>query len=301
MKEPLVYIILLVWNGYEDTIECIESLLKITYKSYKIVIVDNASTNNSVEILKKRFPTIKLLVNKENLGFSGGCNVGIKYALKNNADYVLLLNNDTSVDKNFLSELVKVGEENKDIGILSPFIYYKDKQNTIWSSGLNLDLKIGWPFVDSLQKKIDNGQYKTIRTVDFLTGCSMLIKKNVFVKVGLFRKEYFLYIEDMDFSVRAKKNNFYLCSVPMSKIWHKVGRSSSQEGLAKVRYYFARNLLLFVKYNYSWKRKLLYGSFILYLKCKEIVQYIKTGELNVAGKIIIGMYHGLIGRTGYYK
>src|SRR3989339_346256 len=123
MNKPLVYILILNWNGKEDTLECLSSLKKIDYPNYKTIVIDNGSTDDSVKIINKKYPKIKIIENKKNLGYAEGNNVGIRYALKNKADYVLILNNDTIVDKKFLTELVKVGESNEKVGIVGPNVY----------------------------------------------------------------------------------------------------------------------------------------------------------------------------------
>jgi hypothetical protein len=301
MKYPLVYIIILNWNGYKDTIECLKSLLKIDYKNYKIILIDNASTNDSVKEIKSKFPNIKLLENLKNLGFSGGCNVGIRYALKHDADYILLLNNDTVVSKNFLSELVSVGETDEKIGILSPFIYLADKPEVIWSSGLNFNFRNSWPFIDKNKSKIDRGQFKNNRKVEFLTGCSMLIKKSVIDKIGLYKEEYFLYIEDMDYSLMAVKNDFSLYAIPSSKVWHKIGKSSDLIGKENVRYYFIRNLIFFYKNNYSFVDNLIFNSIFLKESFYQIYKHIIKKEFKMAKVILQGILDGYIGRTGSYS
>ncbi len=297
MKEPLIYIVLLNWNGYKDTIECVKTLSKVKYKNFKILIVDNASANESVKVLKKELPQIKLLVNKENLGFSGGCNVGIKYALKDKADYVLLLNNDTLVDKNFLTELIKVSESDKNIGIVSPFIFYADSPKKIWSAGLNFRYKNAWPFIDENRETLDKGQFKKPLKNEYLTGCSMLIKKDVFNKIGYFKDEYFLYLEDMDFSVRATRCNLTLYSVPSSKIWHKIGQSS-KGGSHKVKYFFVRNTLLFFKYNFTQKEISKYVYYYIKEYLYQFLQCLKQRDFMRAKAILIGFYHGITGKTG---
>jgi GT2 family glycosyltransferase len=121
---PKVHIIILNWNQREMTVDCLNSLKKLDYADVEIVLVDNGSTDDSIEVIKENFPEITLIENKENLGVAGGRNVGFRYALQGSADYVLFLDNDTIVDKNFISELVKVGEDHKDAGIITGKIFF---------------------------------------------------------------------------------------------------------------------------------------------------------------------------------
>lgn len=291
MKEPLVYIVLLVWNGYEDTIECIESLKKISYKNYKIVIVDNASTNDSVTILKRKYPGYEFVKNSTNLGYSGGCNVGIKLALKNAAEYVLLLNNDTIVDPSFLTELIVVGESVQNIGILSPYIYYKDNTDVIWSSGINMDIRKPWPFIDINMLRTINKEILNPRQVDLVSGCAMLIKKSVFKSIGFLREEYFLYFEDMDFSLRAHKKHKLIFAVPKATVWHKIGSSSSKLGKIKVKVYFSRNLILFYKLNHL-------STFPIRWHIHELALALRRGQLGMILGILKGIYLGFRGKKG---
>lgn len=138
IKEPLVYIIVLNWNGFEDTKECLESVEKIIYRNYKIALIDNGSESDDFAKLKNFVKTnkkIKLIRNKENLGFTGGVNQGMEESIERKAKYSLLLNNDAIVDKNFLSEMVKVGELKKEIGVVGNKIYYFHNPKKLWASG----------------------------------------------------------------------------------------------------------------------------------------------------------------------
>ena len=132
---PLVYIILVNWNGKRDTLECLESLRSISYSNFKILVVDNASNDGSVEAIRQQFQHVEVICNKENLRFAGGNNVGILHALKNSADYVLLLNNDTVVKKNFLSELINIAESDTTIGMTCSKIYYYFDKQLLWFAG----------------------------------------------------------------------------------------------------------------------------------------------------------------------
>lgn len=218
-KQPSVSIVLLNYNGYNDTIECIKSLKNITYNNYKIVIVDNNSTDNSeIEIKKfiKNDDKIQFIQADKNLGFSGGNNIGIRYALENNADYICLLNNDTIVETNFLSELVNSMEKDNKIGVAAGKIMYFEDKDIIWSAGgfiseiKSLGEHYGIDTKDS--KKFDD----TIE-VSFLTGCLQLIRKEVFEEIGMYDDRYFLYMEDVDFCKRATRKGYKLMYIPQSK------------------------------------------------------------------------------------
>jgi len=258
---PKVFIIILNWNGARDTKECLESLEKLNYSPFEIIVVDNASTDDSIRNLKEKIKDLKngviLIENKSNLGFSGGNNVGVEYALKNGADYVLLLNNDTTVDAEFLKHLVLSGETDGSIGILAPKIYFFDDPKRIWFGGGSFNWIFGSGHIDF--GKIDNeGADIEERKTQFITGCAMLVKSNVFKKIGMLDERFFLYYEDTDFSLRAKKEGFKCVFVPSAKIWHKIPLESLKNKLSgaagkigspKVLYYHYRNAMLLIEKN----------------------------------------------------
>jgi len=297
---PLVHIIVLTWNEYNDTVECLESLQKINYSNYKIVLVDNGSQDGSIQKLRERFgniENIKIIANEENLGFAGGNNVGMEYATRKGADYVLLINNDTIVDPGFLAELVKAGEENKRAGILGSKIYYESEPKRIWFAGG----EVNWLLTKGTHigyDKIDEGQYDKIKKCDYLTGCCLLIKKEVIKKIGVLADDYFLYYEDTDFCLRAKKAGYDCLYIPASKIWHKISRST-QPGSSSYIYYHTRNGLTMAKRNGS-----LLIKFFIYLNClflflKQIVKYIfMPAKKKWAVAVLKGERDFLLGRMG---
>lgn len=301
MKEPLVYIIILNWNGYKDTIECLESLKKITYKNYKIVLIDNGSTDDSVKILHAKYPKIKLIENNVNLGFAGGCNIGIKYALKRNSDYVLLLNNDTIVESNFLNVLVTTSINDENIGIVGPIIYYYKKPRTIWASGAYKFDKYNLKYIDFNYGKRDSETLNEIKNVDFIWGCCLLIKKSLFINVGLFDDEYFMYTEDKDLSYRAQQAGYKLVINPKSKIWHKVSSSSGGENNNLIYYYMSRNNILFINKHFVGFIKLKYNFFYLFDILYRILYLIKRKKYNNIQLFILGTVHGFLHITGYYN
>ena len=293
MKKPLVYIIILNWNGYKDTIECVDSIKKSNYKNYKIVLVDNASHDDSVSILQSKFPDIKLLVNKENLGFAGGCNKGIHYVLQQKADYFLLLNNDTLVDPNFLTPLIEVAESKKDIGLVGPKIYYYGLSGKIWSAGGRFDFKNG-PFFNIDQNMKDTPQNSLIKQVDYINGCCLLVKRNVVEKIGMFDEKYFAYVEDVDFNTRANKAGYVSYFVSTSRIWHKVSSSTGGEDSLLKNYYKSRNFIMYYKKNFPFIKNKLKYAYLGRIYFMDIAMSVKKRKIKKCVTIVKGLIEGLL-------
>jgi GT2 family glycosyltransferase len=227
MNYPKVSVITVNWNGYEDTIECLESLKKITYPNYDVVIVDNASSGDDVKILNNRYGDhIHIIANEQNYGFPGGCNIGMRYALSNGAEYLLLLNNDTIVDPEFLTELVKVAESQSSIGIVGSKIYYYHHPESIESAGGRIRWWLG--HIENYGKVEDVGQWDEVAERDFVYGISLLIKKNLIDQISFMDTYFFFSIDDCDYCTKAKRAGFKVVYAPNSKVWHKKGGSSSK-------------------------------------------------------------------------
>lgn len=254
-----VAIIILNWKQPQLTVDTIDSVLKIKHTNfeYKIILVDNGSPDNSLDIFKEKYLNnnhIKLLNTKSNLGYAGGNNFGINYALKNKYDYLMVLNNDVLVDPMFIQELV---EQLKRYDIVGPKIYFapgfeyhkdryqkKDLGKVIWSMGGQVDWNnIYGSNIDI--DEVDHGQFKEINTnIDFISGCCFIAKNEVFKKIGNFDENYFMYMEDVDFCHRAKLNGFTLACIPKSFIWHV--NSGSTKGPGHLQNYFiTRNRIYF--------------------------------------------------------
>ena len=250
--QPRVSIIILNWNGLNDTIECLESLKKIDYPNYEVILVDNNSTGNDVGVIKKEFGNFinKIIVNKENLGFSGGNNIGIKDAINRNSEYILLLNNDTVVEKNFLNILLQRSIANPDVGLLGPLICYYSDHNKVWSAYGFISKIRGSGFS---KKRNSYADYLIKDKIcSFLSGCCLLIKKEVIEKVGALDENYFLYLEDTDYCYRALQAGFKMLYVGQSRIYHKVNVSTKKSNKLLPLYYTTRNRLYFAKKNLAF-------------------------------------------------
>ena len=262
-----VSIIILNWNGLEDTVECLKSLKRITYSNCEIIVIDNGSVGNDVQVLKEKFEDdICLIRNERNYGFAEGNNIGIKKVLKESSpDYILLLNNDTLVAPQFLDELVEVAEQDKSIGIVSPRVYSYQSTNRLQFTTAKVDLWTGRLIQYGLGK-IDSGQYDNTKDTDYCHGACLLIRREAIKRVGLLDADYFSYYEDVDYCLRARRAGFRLVYCPKAKIWHKDwGKIWDKDWSIAKRttaiYYLIRNTFLVIKKNAS---KLQIVTFLLY-------------------------------------
>lgn len=247
---PLLTIIVLTWNNFEDTAECLHSLRKLNYPRYNVVLVDNGSTDGSIERLQPVFPEVKIIKNSENLGYAGGNNIGIKYALSKNVDYILLLNNDTIVDVNLATELIQASHETENLGIFGCVNYYYNDRKKVQFSGGIFNWKTG-DIIDTTRHKIDEGQFQLLKEVDTVAGSCLFFPTTVIKTVGLLDNRYFLTFEESDLCCRVKKAGYKVYTYMGAGIWHKVSVSgqAQKEGLNILKYYEVRNRFLFLIRN----------------------------------------------------
>lgn len=219
---PRVSIVILNWNGLEDTIECLESLKKIAYPNYEVIVVDNGSRGNDAQVLEEKFGDyIHLIRNVKNYGYTGGNNIGIKHALRNSSpDCFLILNNDTVVAPDFLGQMTEVALSDASIGIVGPKICYYHFPDRIQSAGAMINMKTSRNTLIGIEQ-VDSGQYDRQQEVDYVSGCCLLVKKDLIQKVGLFDESYFCYWDETDYCVRARKVGYKIVYAPRARIWHK--------------------------------------------------------------------------------
>jgi hypothetical protein len=240
---PRVAIIIVIWNGQADTLECLHSLSADTYANKEIVIVDNGSTDDSVAGIRREFPQVTILETGENLGFTGGNNVGIRHALAHGADYLYLLNNDTTVEPGALAALVAAAQADPARGLLAPIIYEYDPPRKIWFAGSQMDLPRGAAWHDNSHIPAPT---ETPFEIPWATGCAMLIPAPLMRQLDGFDDRYYLSWEDVDLCVRVRKAGRQVVAVPAAIIYHKGGRSGRR--VSGIRNYYAvRNSLLLMR------------------------------------------------------
>lgn len=255
--KKMVSIVILNFNGGDDILECLRSIVSWR-KSEQVLVVDNGSSDNSLKEIKQKFKKVEIIENKKNLGFSVGNNEGIKKGLKDGADFIILLNQDVVCEYNFIPGLLQRIKNKPDIGILSPVVKFFKKGREYYDYGGKIN-----PF--TLKTYHLNMTYKPkswSRELDFVNGCSMFIKREVFETVGFLNEDYFFGYEDVDFCLRAKKAGFKVSVCGSEEIIHKGSRAIGFLSSDWI-YYWSRNYLLFIKKNFTRTRILLCSPFIV--------------------------------------
>lgn len=245
-----VAVVILTWNGWEDTQECLDSLAG---SPCRIIVADNGSTDGTVDTIRREYPHVELVENGANLGFSEGNNHGIRHALDTGAEYVMLLNNDTVVDKDFLEPLVDNAPE---LGFVSPMIFYADRPDDLWFGVGAIDWRIGWPH------HVFPVPAEPVIPTPIATGCAVLASRHTWEHVGLLDPRFFLYWEDADWTLRVTQAGGQGLVVADSRIWHKVSRAALYAPPSISTFYFARNGLLFIRKHVRSRRWLVAARFI---------------------------------------
>jgi GT2 family glycosyltransferase len=223
---PAIAVIVLTWNGRDLTLDCLDSLMQVTTPNVRVIVVDNASTDGTVAAIAERFgPRVSVMSNPANLGYAAGNNVGIQRALDDGADLILLLNNDTIVDPEFITELARDLKASPGAGIAGPKTYFFTPPDQLWFAGGGVSLWRGTAWHIGI-RETDRGQYDTARAVDYVSGCALMARRLVFERVGLLDPAYRAYFEDTDLCMRAARAGFGIRYVPSARIWHRVSAST---------------------------------------------------------------------------
>jgi protoporphyrinogen oxidase/GT2 family glycosyltransferase len=221
-EEPLIYAVVLAWNNYADTHECLVSVSKLAYGNLKTVLVDNGSTDNTPALVRETFPEVHIIENGRNLGVPAGYNVGFSYALENGADYILMLNNDTVAPADMLQKLLDVSQQDENIGVVMPKVLYYGTENEVWSSGGRY--RAFPPAI--LMTDNRKGAPEQVRVIEYAPSCVLLITRQAFELAGLFDPGYLFLYDDWDFSERVRATGLKIWYAPQAQVWHKVSRST---------------------------------------------------------------------------
>ncbi len=295
--EPKVSIVFLNWNAKQHTFALIESLKKMSYKNFDIIISDNGSTDGIEKEFRKKYRKIATLIeNKKNLGEDEGLNVGIREALKRKSDYVLIMDNDMYVDRKFLNILVDEMEKHPEVAVAGPKIYYADPNNMIWSAGCEYHFR---GFRSRYQKEIDVGQADKKEYLPAID-CVMLMRSDVLRKEGILNGEFFTMHEMTGWCLKVSKKGYKILYVPKAKVWHKVSATLNMTKNKReiVTYYDTRNWLLCNKYY----ENIFYFMWILFLQSTVLffirsIGYIKERQPSLIKTYFIAIWHALTNKT----
>ena len=251
-----LYVIILNWNGERVIGPCLDSLRAARDVEFEVIVVDNASTDSSVEIVEREYPEVELIRNDENLLFAEGNNVGLRYAMERGGKHFLLLNNDTEVDPGFLGPMIDLIRRRPDVGIVGPMILYHDDPGRIWYGGGDFHPLIWIPRHRDIRRLETEVCWRGGET-GYVSGCALLVRREVIERIGMLDPSYRIYCEDVDFCLRAQGEGYKCYYEPAARIWHKVS-SSSGGGFTpfKLENRIASTSLLFKRFKPAWWRVL---------------------------------------------
>lgn len=286
--EKSVAVIVLNYKNKDETVSCVKYLKASIYRNYTIFVVDNNSRDGSFEFLKERLSDCKVYETGDNNGYAAGNNYAIRIALNNKYDYICIINNDALVEKNTLKILVDYLNCHKQVGIVGPVICNFPETGIVQSTGFNVILQKGR--TPSINEGARAEDVVSVEDCDALCGACMLIRREVFEKIGLLPEQYFLFYEETDWCLHAKKQGFLVHSIPTAKVYHK-GSASVNKIKGLKLYYMSRNSVLFVRRNGSWADYLIFlcYSFLRYFYCMLIKKQSGNEILNFKA-FIKGMF-----------
>lgn len=295
MSFPKVYIIVLNWNGLSDTVECLESVYRLDYPNFEVVVVDNGSVDDPAPVVRAQFPRASLLMNRENLGYTGGNNVGIRHAMRNGGDYIWLLNNDTTVDSTCLTRLVATAGGER-VALVSPTIYYYDSPTRKQFCGSCIDMAdLSLSFPD---RSVPSPAAFTTGPNVCLWGTALLIKAAVAEQIGVLDERYFAYWEDTDYSLRTRQAGYVNRLAPSASVYHKAAPPDSIRPGRHYHYYMERNRILLAKRHLgAGARVAIYRRQLANLAI-TLQSYRDLGALEAADARLHGFIDGLCSVTG---
>lgn len=283
--------IVLSYNGREVLLQALASLGAMTYPAFNLVVVDNGSTDGSENAVRDAFPTVTVVRAEENLGPAGGLNLGIRWALERDYDYLLLLNNDIEVEPTMVGELVAAAERHPDAACIGPKIFYHGDRRRIWSAGGVIRFKESVTR-ERGQGSIDHGQFEREQEVDYVNGCAMLIPRRAFALAGLWDPIYFLSVEDADWCTRAKKHGLHCYFAPRAIVYHMVSFTTGDYRAART-YHTGRSTAVFVRRYASPFQWLTYLLFSLAAFPVAYLRELKRRNQKAAVAKLRGMWEGL--------
>jgi len=288
--EPLVYLVVLNWNGYEDTHECLLSLRDLNYPRYNILVVDNGSSDDSPKLIAEQHPEVGMIRCEQNLGIAYGYNRGIEAALKFGADHIVVMNNDLVFDQNFLSNMIQTVQRWPKCGVVMPKIFYYEAPDVIWSAGG----RARWMATNILmrgRKQKDKAEFQTSVPIDYAPSCCLLLTREVCEKVA-FDEAYFFYFDDWDFSLQVRSLGLKIIFDADAHLWHKVSRST-QNSPNSLRWWLilGQSAVRYHRKHYNMWLLTLYTGWVLFRETikgnvKSLPTYLRGIRIGLQADII---------------
>lgn len=299
-NEPSLAIVIINWNDFDQTAACLKSLKQLHYSNFEVIVVDNDSSDDSLERLQESFSWPFYVQNEENLGFTGGNNAGIDFAMQKDYELLLLLNNDTIVEPNFLGILVDTLVSNEEIGAVQPKILYNKERSRIWNAGGKFN-----PFFSLARTigegEIDKGQYDETRETEWITGCALLIRSEVIAKVGK-ESDIFFYgcYDDLEWSIRIKEGGYKLMYCPEAIIYHDVMSAALEvEGKKKsikpfFHYLVNRNHWFFIRLHTKGLYRVTSYAYQLIKFLGYFAYFLVKGRFFKLKAFVHGFFNGIV-------
>lgn len=304
VAHPQVSAVLVNYRTPSETLEAVASLKSAGYPRLGIIVVDNASGDGIEALLPQSHPDVHLILNQENVGFPAACNVGIRRALEMGADYVLLFNTDAQATPGMLEALVRAAESDPRVGIVGPAVLMEDGRTT-WYRGGYFNSVLGYTKHPGMGRPFEASRARPVPT-DFVTGCCMLIRRALLETIGLLEEGYFLYVDDVELSLRARRAGFRVVYCPQALARHRVSLSTGIPGtnvLTPLRaYYYARNMpLLIRKHLWGWRAWTALQGQIYVRAAYRLLTMVLDHQLRSVVPYMRGLWHGLMGITGKWE
>jgi GT2 family glycosyltransferase len=239
-----VTVVVLAHNGVDDTMRCISSLSRVEWDPLSVILVDNGSSDGTAKAVRRLFPGVTVIERPDNAGFAEGNNIGIRRALEAGADYTFLLNNDTILAPDAISECMRVAELNADVGAVCPLVYFAEPDTLVWYAGASFDPRRARSGRMRGYRETDHGQFESERETGRVTGAAVLMSRAALERVGLLDSELFFLYEDVDWSLRARAAGLRIYLAPRAKVWHRVSATAGGEHSPLIAYYDTRNHLV---------------------------------------------------------
>jgi hypothetical protein len=286
-----IKIVIVSLNLCQDTISCIDSLLRSGALPEQMVVVDNGSNDGTVEAINERYhQSIAIIANAENLGLSKAYNQGAEWAFQGGADWVLLINNDTEVDVDFFRAIDEAIIQGQDYQLFHPAVMYFSDPNTIWHIGSKrIPGTLIWR--DTFKGKSYSTEWPDLLPMDCLSSCALIVKREVYENVGLFEPNFIIYWDEVDFCWRAHLAGYHMAAITKARMWHKVSKTMNQVK-PRARYLYTRNQLYFYRKSAHGLQQPLMIMFLVYKSLLTLIRDLRNGQPDLLKPLIAGWRDG---------